>query len=169
MSRPGAEANGHGTNQAAPGARRLDLTGEPGAVGVGRDFTRRALDDWHWIPEAADPRRQTLAADILLIVSELLANASMHAGGALELVLHAALPGGALRIEVADADPTMPSPSSPHQPGVPGGHGLHIVEQLADRWGAVAYGSGKKVWAEIDTSRLEADLAVAPPSSARTH
>lgn len=163
MSGPGAGASGTG-NGAAPAARRLALTGEPGAVGLGRDFTRRALGDWHWIPEPADPRRQTLAADILLIVSELLANASMHAGGVVELVLHAAVPGGALRLEVVDADPTMPSPSAPRQPGMPGGHGLHIVEQLADRWGAVAYGSGKKVWAEIDTARLEADLKVAPPS-----
>ena len=165
MSGPDARAAAPGTGAVPAGVRRLALSPDPGAVGLGREFTRQALGDWHWIPEPADPRRQTLAADILLIVSELLANAGMHAGGAVELVLYAARPGGALRLEVVDADPTLPSPSSPRQPGLPGGHGLHIVEQLSDRWGTVARGGGKAVWAEVDTSRLEADLAAAPPSA----
>ncbi|KOY56795.1 histidine kinase, partial [Streptomyces sp. XY332] len=35
-----------------------------------------------------------------------------------------------------------------------GGHGLHIVERLSDRWGTHVHDNGKAVWAEIEASRL---------------
>ncbi|MFJ7280336.1 ATP-binding protein [Kitasatospora sp. NPDC098663] len=121
--------------------RRLRLLGVPGQVPRGREFTRRALDDWH----AHD------CDDVLLLVSELLANAVLHAGGARELVLHAA--PARLRIEVTDASPNLPRPREPRAAGLPGGHGLHIVAKLADRWGADPREEGKSVWLEIDNPR----------------
>ncbi|MFJ9775720.1 ATP-binding protein [Kitasatospora sp. NPDC101157] len=133
-----------GAEQAAlpPGGqvRRLRLLGVPGQVTRGREFARRALDDWH----ARD------GDDILLVVSELLANAVLHAGGAHELLLHAT--PTRLRIEVRDGSPDSPRARAPHRPGLPGGHGLHIVEKLADRWGTEAHSDGKSVWLELDTS-----------------
>lgn len=140
------------------GRRRTDLPGTPGAVSIGRDFTRRALTDWGWLPDPPDPDRQTVAADILLVVSEILANASMHAGGARELVLDSGESTGALRLEVVDGDPRLPTPPKVHRPGLPGGHGLLIVEKLSDRWGVIPGPDGKTVWAEVDLSRLRADL-----------
>lgn len=83
-------------------------------------------------------------------MSELLANAALHASGAQELILHAT--PAVLRIEVLDASPLIPRPRSPHHPGLPGGHGLHIVERLSDRWGVAIRGGGKTVWAEVDSS-----------------
>jgi Histidine kinase-like ATPase domain len=146
--------------------RRLDLSAEPGAVTVGRHFTRQALSDWNWLPDPPDPGRQTVAADILLVVSELIANASLHAGGPTELIVGIGTssdgPVRALRLEVVDSDPTLPVPRSPHSPGLPGGHGLYIVERLSDRWGVVAGEEGKTVWAEVDVSRLDADLRPLP-------
>ncbi|WP_051967337.1 ATP-binding protein [Kitasatospora mediocidica] len=136
VSLSGAESAGP-----SPGGqvRRLRLLGVPGQVSRGREFTRRALDDWH----AQD------CDDVLLLVSELLANAVLHAGGARELLLHAV--PARLRIEVTDASPNLPRPRAPQAAGLPGGHGLTIVAKLADRWGADPREDGKSVWLEIDT------------------
>ncbi|MFJ7203589.1 ATP-binding protein [Streptomyces sp. NPDC098789] len=123
--------------------RRLALRGVRGHVAKGRDFTREAIRDWGW------PSNQT-SEDALLVVSELLTNASLHAGGCDELVLTY---GTALRIEVLDGETELPAPRVTPR-GTPGGHGLAIVQRLSDRWGADAHASGKVVWAEIEGSRL---------------
>jgi hypothetical protein len=148
-----------------PRSRRLALVGVSGPVAVGRHFTRQALADWAWIPDPPDTSRQTVAADALLVVSELIANATVHAGGPVELTVAVTADAGgtgALRLEIVDADPAMPVMPSPHRPGLGGGHGLYIVESICDRWGVTAGDEGKTVWAEIDVSRLDADL-VPPP------
>ncbi|MER7735445.1 ATP-binding protein [Streptomyces erythrochromogenes] len=124
--------------------RRLALSGVPGLVAKGRDFTRRALRDWGW-------DKTETSEDALLLVSELLTNASLHAHGCLELVLTA--DEAVLRIEVHDGTTTRPIHRTP-QRGMPGGRGLHIVERLSDRWSTYTYGTGKAVWAEIAASRL---------------
>ncbi|WP_308346714.1 ATP-binding protein [Streptomyces sp. ISL-66] len=124
--------------------RRLALTGVRGPVAKGREFTRQALRDWGW--DGTDT-----SEDTLLLVSELLTNAALHAGGCHELVLTA---GETLRIEVCDGTTTLPSRHPAPQRGIPGGHGLYIVERLSDRWGAAAHGHGKSVWAEIEAARL---------------
>jgi hypothetical protein len=158
MSANGADA----AIPAPPTTRRLALTDVRGPVGVGRDFVRRALTDWHWFPEHADPARQPLAADVLLVASELLSNACLHAGGPLALIVDAGTGSGALRIEVVDGDPEPPVPRSSERAGLPGGHGLHIVDRICDRWGVVRTETGKTVWAEVDAARLEAELSAAP-------
>ncbi|MEU9146063.1 ATP-binding protein [Streptomyces sp. NPDC048349] len=124
--------------------RRLALSGVRGHVAKGRDFTRQALEDWGWDGDAT-------AEDVLLLVSELLTNASLHAGGCIELVLTA---GDVLRIEVFDGTTTLPRRHPSPQRGLPGGHGLYIVERLSDRWGTVTHENGKAVWAEVEVSRL---------------
>ncbi|WP_078613682.1 ATP-binding protein [Streptomyces katrae] len=133
------------TGLSGPGQRRrLALSGVRGHVAKGRDFTRRALQDWGWDGNAT-------AEDALLLVSELLTNASLHAGGCIELALTA---GEVLRIEVFDGTTTLPRRHPSPQRGLPGGHGLYIVERLSDRWGTVTHENGKAVWAEIEASRL---------------
>ncbi len=134
--------------------RRLALSGVRGQVARGRDFTRQALVDWGWLDES-DPYGQSTADDVLLVVSELLANACLHAGGPHELVLHAS--DRLLRIEVLDGHPGLPVLKSPHDPGRPGGHGLHIVQKLSDRWGTTPGGDGKSVWLEFAAERLSAE------------
>ncbi|QES52110.1 histidine kinase [Streptomyces venezuelae] len=124
--------------------RRLALSGVRGRVAKGRDFTRQALQDWGW--DATDT-----AEDALLLVSELLTNASLHAGGCTELALTA---GEVLRIEVHDGSTTPPRRHPSPQRGTPGGHGLYIVERLSDHWGTHTHENGKAVWAEIEAARL---------------
>jgi anti-sigma regulatory factor (Ser/Thr protein kinase) len=136
--------------------RRLALTAVPGPVGRGRRFAREALEDWGWNDS------ETRTGDILLIVSELLANACLHGGGPRELVLTGS--PARLRVEVLDGVVLLPTPRAPHLVDAPGGHGLHIVQRLAQRWGAVAHGDGKAVWAEFDAAHSPLlGTALAPP------
>lgn len=85
--------------------------------------------------------------DVMVMVSELATNAVKHAEGAFELV--ASLDGDRLRIEVHDADPTVPQ-AHWVPAGATSGRGLLIVETLSDAWGVTALeGGGKSVWFEV--------------------
>jgi anti-sigma regulatory factor (Ser/Thr protein kinase) len=128
--------------------RRLALSGESGIVPRARDFTRQALHDWGWLPGSTADRKAA-AEDVLLVVSELVTNACLHAGGPEELRLLRS--GKALRLEVVDAGSGEPAPRLPHRAGRPGGHGMFIVQRLCLDWGVVRDGDrpGKTVWAEL--------------------
>jgi signal transduction histidine kinase len=128
--------------------RRVLLAGAGAVVARARDFTREALHDWGWLPGSSDEERAS-AEDILLVVSELVTNACLHAGGAEELRLLRIV--GGLRMEVADGGGGRPEPRIPHRGSRPGGHGMYIVQRLCADWGTIldAEGPGKTVWAEI--------------------
>ncbi|AUG81687.1 hypothetical protein CFP65_7083 [Kitasatospora sp. MMS16-BH015] len=125
-------------------SRRLTMTAAYGAVRRCRDFSRGVLADWGWRPGQAEE-------DVLLMVSELVTNACLYApGGPRELRLD--WDGRRLRVEVADDAATPPRLRGEPDPARPGGHGLRVVEQLADRWGSqpTGDGKGKLVWLEVD-------------------
>ncbi|MFJ8160271.1 ATP-binding protein [Streptomyces sp. NPDC096136] len=136
---------------AARQRRHLALDGVRGQVAKGRDFARRALRDWEWDGTES-------GEDALLVVSELVTNAALHAGGCLHLALTR---GETLRIEVFDGSAALPRRDPSPRRGIPGGHGLHIIDRLSDRWGCETLQQGKVVWAEIDGSRLAGDPAAA--------
>ncbi|WP_324290508.1 ATP-binding protein [Streptomyces sp. H27-H5] len=125
--------------------RRLVLGGATtGVVTRCRDFTRQALADWQWT------RDQDAVDDVLLLVSEVVTNACLHAGGPRELVLRHA--PGRLRVEVSDDNPEPPRRRVSGDRGRPGGHGLVVLERLARSWGAQPSGGagvGKTVWLEV--------------------
>ncbi|WP_225822270.1 ATP-binding protein [Streptomyces naphthomycinicus] len=137
---------------ASPGAdprvRTLRLAGESGVVPLARDFARQALYAWGWLPAATADRRAA-AEDVLLVVSELVTNACLHAEGPEEIVV--ACDNKVIRVEVSDRGTGQPAPRTPHRAGRPGGHGMFIVQRLCLDWGVVrAPGrSGKTVWAEL--------------------
>jgi anti-sigma regulatory factor (Ser/Thr protein kinase) len=128
--------------------RRLRLTGASGIVPAARDFTRQALRDWGWLPAATADQRAA-AEDVLLVVSELVTNACLHAEGPEEL--RVGCTGKVLRLEVVDLGGGAPAPRTPHRAGRPGGHGMFIVQRLCLDWGVVRNpeGIGKTVWAEL--------------------
>lgn len=128
--------------------RRLRLRGAGGTVARARDFTRRALCDWGWLP-ATGRDRAAAAEDALLVVSELVTNACLHAAGPDELRIGCG--PKLLRVEVLDAAPGTPAPRAGRAPGRPGGHGIFIVQRLCLDWGVIRQpdGAGKIVWAEL--------------------
>ncbi|MFF5013407.1 ATP-binding protein [Streptomyces sp. NPDC001165] len=128
--------------------RRLRLDGESGVVPLARDFARQALYVWGWLPAASADRRAA-AEDVLLVVSELVTNACLHAEGPEELLL--ARDDKVIRVEVTDRGAGQPAPRTPHRAGRPGGHGMFIVQRLCLDWGVVRTPgrSGKTVWAEL--------------------
>ncbi|MYY85922.1 ATP-binding protein, partial [Streptomyces sp. SID335] len=93
--------------------------------------------------------RRAAAEDVLLVVSELVTNACLHAEGPDELRLSS--DGKVLRIEVSDRGTGQPAPRTPHRAGRPGGHGMFIVQRLCLDWGVVRNpgAAGKTVWAEV--------------------
>ncbi|MEU5424427.1 ATP-binding protein [Streptomyces olivoreticuli] len=148
---PGPDAGGASPDHLPPPGgqvRRLRLVGASGAVPRARDFTRQALHDWGWLPAATADHRAA-AEDVLLVVSELVTNACLHADGPEELRVSFA--GKVLRLEVVDLGAGTPAPRTPHRAGRPGGHGMFIVQRLCLDWGVVRNesGAGKTVWAEL--------------------
>ncbi|MEU3600175.1 ATP-binding protein [Streptomyces sp. NPDC006798] len=128
--------------------RRLALADASGIVPLARDFTRQALYDWGWLPAAGADRRAA-AEDVLLVVSELVTNACLHADGPDEL--RVTREGKVLRLEVTDGGTGQPAPRTPHRAGRPGGHGMFIVQRLCLDWGVTRTpgAPGKTVWAEL--------------------
>ncbi|MFE2558149.1 ATP-binding protein [Streptomyces sp. NPDC059352] len=129
--------------------RRLLLHGTRGVVARCRDFTSEALADWGWIP-AETEEAGARVEDVLLLVSEVVTNACLHAGGPEELVLRHGTEG--LRVEVADANPEHPRVHVSRSPALPGGHGLMVLDRLAGAWGCedkTRGGVGKVVWLEV--------------------
>ncbi|MFD4622514.1 ATP-binding protein [Streptomyces sp. NPDC058475] len=144
----GASPGGAAVPSVGRQARRLSFDGESGVVPLARDFTRQALYAWGWLPaEGAD--RRAAAEDVLLVVSELVTNACLHAEGPDELRI--GCDNKVLRIEVSDRGAGQPAPRTPHRAGRPGGHGMFIVQRLCLDWGVVRTPgvAGKTVWAEL--------------------
>ncbi len=129
-------------------ARRLSFEGASGVVPLARDFTREALYAWGWLPSATADQRAA-AEDVLLVVSELVTNACLHAEGPDELYI--TCEKKVIRLEVADRGAGQPAPRTPHRAGRPGGHGMFIVQRLCLDWGVVRTPGvpGKRVWAEL--------------------
>jgi serine/threonine-protein kinase RsbW len=100
------------------------------------------------------PRLGCLLDDGLLVASELVTNAVLHSGCAIDHVIRvrASLSEDHLLISVHDPGLSgqEATPRSPAQLGV-GGFGLQIVDRLALRWGAERP-DGYWVWAELATT-----------------
>jgi CheY-like chemotaxis protein/anti-sigma regulatory factor (Ser/Thr protein kinase) len=110
---------------------------EPSSVPEAREFVRGLLRDWgadHLFDEAS------------LVVTELAANAVLHAGSPYEVRLTHA--DGVLRIEVADEDPGTPEPQ-PFSAVAETGRGIVLVAAVSASWGIDARPDGKVTWAEL--------------------
>ena len=124
---------------------QLTFRAEPTEVQRARRWARSRLHD------SGVGHDEALADTLLLVISELVTNAVVHAGtsSALRLLLPNVRTPGAVRVEVSDLS-TCP-PRRRHAAGEEmGGRGLELVSLLADRWGWEREGAGKRVWCELD-------------------
>jgi len=80
----------------------------------------------------------------ILLTSELVTNAVLH--GEPPITLTVVGQGTGMRVEVADANPSLPRPRQ-HVVGDIGGRGMALVADLASDWGSVSVpDDGKVVW-----------------------
>lgn len=121
------------------------LPSTPASAGEARRFVESALAD-------SDLDHLTYAATML--VSELVANAVLHTGTSIEVVICPEADG--VRIEVHDGSPQLPIRK--HYSNMSGtGRGLLLVERMATTWGSDRKdGGGKVVWFELDGSAAPA-------------
>jgi anti-sigma regulatory factor (Ser/Thr protein kinase) len=100
----------------------------------------------HLIDFLDDAVSEDTSATAGLLASELATNAVMHAGTGFTMV--ADLAPSSLRVEVEDGSEDLPAVRN-MRPNAVGGRGLHLVKELASRWGTETLPSGKRVWFEL--------------------
>lgn len=116
----------------------LVLSSAPDAPARARRELATTLTAWQIQPELLD--------DAVLIVSELVSNAVLHAQGAESVA--ALLFDDCLRLEVGDRDGFPPQPHH-YADTAPTGRGLGLVATLSRGWGWEPQEAGKTVWAEL--------------------
>jgi anti-sigma regulatory factor (Ser/Thr protein kinase) len=142
-----------------PETARIALPRTAASVGAARRFIQARTAAWSF-PEPA-------GSQLVLIGSELVTNAVLHARTELTLTLE--LRGVRVRISVMDGS-QAPATLRHYQADALTGRGLAVVAALSDRWGISAAPDGKVVWAEVDGGGGQGagpsppDLRDAPPA-----
>lgn len=116
---------------------RANLTRDVFSGREARRFADQALGAW-----ATDDMLDM----VRLLLSELVTNAVVHARSAPDVAVYVLT--SALRVEVGDDDPRIPTPKAADEFDT-SGRGLAILDANASRWGVDRRGSGKVVWFEL--------------------
>ncbi|WP_180217839.1 SpoIIE family protein phosphatase [Streptomyces albus] len=128
------------------------------SVATARGFVRDTLQGWG-LGDIVD--------DAVVLTSELVTNAVVHAGTAAEVLCLRDEDG--VRVEVIDRYPerelplqeTNPQPASPDREG---GRGLLLCSALATRWGVDYTASDKRVWFRLDLPERPVGTRTAGPA-----
>lgn len=129
---------------------RFDLLSAPTSARAGRRAVTEVLTSWGLPPYAVD--------DAVLVVSELVTNAVLHAREQEFLALEITYRPGCVRVSLADGSAVRPL-ARLATAGDEGGRGMPIVDALSDRWGIEDHHGGKRIWFELDLDRT-------PPTAA---
>jgi two-component sensor histidine kinase len=123
-------------------AASIELPPVAESARAAREFTRGRLSG------LADGSLETA----LLLTSELVTNAVLHARTMLELTVETN--GRALMLSVRDHD-HMPPEERPRSTDRIDGRGIALVAALSREWGSTAHATGKTVWCVMDLVRAD--------------
>ena len=118
--------------------RVLHLDGGLASSSRARRFVRESL---------AGEVEQDVLDDAVLVSSELVTNATVHAGT--PSVLEVRVTQDCVVLRVTDEDPSPPVRRRLTPGGTSTGRGLNLLEVLCARWGSEPAPHGKTVWGEL--------------------
>lgn len=127
------------------------LLPDPSSVAAARGLVRELLDG---------AGRNDLLDDAVLLVSEIVTNALIHAGSSIRV--RGRVDEQGIRVEVGDAGPHRPALRD-YADAAGTGRGLALLVELVDDWGVVAEDVGKTVWFALGRGRSRGE---APSSDA---
>jgi serine phosphatase RsbU (regulator of sigma subunit)/anti-sigma regulatory factor (Ser/Thr protein kinase) len=135
---------------------------EPAAVAAARRFVRETLQSWLAVEQA--PEGRGLVDDAVLLTSELVTNAVVHAGTPVQVTCK--LADGGLEVMVRDSLPASMVPGPVKDEDIPAertsGRGLLLPSALASAWG-VTYGrAAKAVWFRMGLAGTREDESGGP-------
>ncbi|MEU9985131.1 SpoIIE family protein phosphatase [Streptomyces sp. NPDC050856] len=142
MAEPGVETRTRSTVITARAAATFDPVGR--SVAAARAFVRDTLQGWGYTD---------VVDDAVVLTSELVTNAVIHAGTAADVLCLRTEEG--VRVEVADRYPEREVPiqgtgRSLGSPDRENGRGLLLCAALASRWGVEYSPTRKQVWFQLD-------------------
>ncbi|MEU6631961.1 ATP-binding protein [Streptomyces parvus] len=136
-------------NTTSPSATRpplrttVILAGRADAVRHAREAMRSFIEKHGLVEHLDGPAGHEATQGALLVVSELVTNACVHADA--PLAMHLGRHEDKLLIEVCDGSWSLPRLVAAEECGPEGGFGLGIVLAMADSWSAVRTSWGKRV------------------------
>ena len=142
-----------GLTSSTAGQRRAfeaRLPPQPSSVAEARQHVRDLL---------LEAGREDLVENAVLLVSEVVTNALLHAGTDIELA--ARLDRQGLRVEVGDGSQHLPTRRR-YGPSAGTGRGLMMLESLVDDWGVSVHRQGKTVWFRTSGADDDLDNPVSP-------
>ncbi|GAA5203709.1 SpoIIE family protein phosphatase [Streptomyces thinghirensis] len=136
----------------------VTLLGSSLAPGAAREMVRAALADWAELGlPGTEQLTEHLAADALVVVSELVTNAVVHAGTDVEVGCRLE-ETGTLVVEATDHHPSRAPRNGDHETPheIPEyGRGLRLVAALSEAWGITYRPGTKTVWARLPAAGAE--------------
>src|SRR5580658_6856840 len=148
----------------------------PAAAAAARRFVRDTLSSWELAGEHAGPgeraewaQRDALVDDAVLLTSELVTNAVLHAGTPVQVTcrLLGDLSDGAVEIAVLDRRPVQLRPDRPHTAAEAAertnGRGLQLPSELATAWGVTYARAAKAVCFRLDLAGRDRPAVPVPP------
>ncbi|OAH14599.1 SpoIIE family protein phosphatase [Streptomyces jeddahensis] len=142
----------------------ITLPGSLHAPAASRAFIRTALST----PRATAvlgpvTARDRLVDDAVLLVSELVTNAVLHAGTPVEVSCRPVADDPGVIIEVADRHPASAVYSGPDTPRR--GRGLQLLGALAESWGVTYQRTRKIVWLRLNAIPYRSESDASPSST----
>jgi hypothetical protein len=152
----------------------------PAAAAAARRFVRDTLRSWELTEDRGAPggrneragrvQQDALVDDAVLLTSELVTNAVLHAGTPVQVTcrLLGDLSDGAVEIAVLDRCPVQLRPDRPHTAAEAAertnGRGLQLPSELASAWGVTYARAAKAVWFRLDLTGQGRAAAPVPPA-----